>query len=161
MMTLVELLAAKRGDSWDKFAKRAGISPATAHKYGAGKNADVPTVETINALARACDVPPGLIVLAAAQGIGVDMDRVIEGSALGRALPDDVDELPPYAQRLILDTAQALLAAWRGQQALPEPTDDEAGIPAEMDDIARAARRRVERATSGRGTPRRRAESNT
>ena len=148
MMTLVELMAAKRVESYEKFARRAGMSPAAAHKFGVGRNADIPPVDTVNSLARALEVTPGLVVLTAAQGLGIDMDAAIEGPALGRALPGEVDELPAYAQRAILDLARALVATMRGVVELPANLDAPAD-EAELDDIARAARRRLDRAVPG------------
>lgn len=147
MMTLVELMTAKRVDSYEKFAKRAGMAPASAHKFGTGGNADFPPVDTIGRLAGALGVSPGLVVLASAQGLGIDMDEVIEGSALGRALPADVDQLPAYAQQLILDTARALLAVMRGMDELPTP-DTETIDKSDLDEVAQAARRRIDRTTS-------------
>jgi transcriptional regulator with XRE-family HTH domain len=146
MLTLVELMEAKRVDSYEKFARRAGMSSASVHKYGIGRNSDFPPVESIAGLATGLDVSPGLVVLAAAQGLGIDMDEVIEGSALGRALPPDVDQLPPYAQQVILDTARALVATMRGMTSLPAPEVDAEDDGPDLDEIARAARRRVDRA---------------
>ena len=150
MMTLVELMAAKRADSYEKFAKRAGMSPAAAHKFGVGRNADMPPVDTVNSLARALDVPPSLVVLTAAHGLGIDMSDAIEGPALGRALPSDVDELPAYAKQAIIDNACALVAMMRGMAERPASLDDTVDAD-EVNDIAQAARRRLDRAANRSG----------
>ena len=150
MMTLVELMAAKRADSYEKFAKRAGMSPAAAHKFGVGRNTDMPPVDTVNSLARALEVPPSLVVLAAAQGLGIDMSDVLDGPMLGRAMPSDVDELPAYAKQSILDHACALVALMRGMAERPTNLDDTVDAE-EINDIAQAARRRLDRVAGRAG----------
>jgi len=150
MMTLVELMEANRIDSFEKFGKRAGMSGANAHRFATGRNSEFPAVDTITGLAEALGVSPALVVMATAQGLGIDMSEAIDGSMLGRTLPPEADDLPAYAKQHVRNTVQTLIAAVRG---LPAPVDAETD-DVDIDEVAKAARRRLDRAASTLGEPR-------
>lgn len=123
MMTLADLIAARKGDdSYERLAERGGLSTAAMHKFGAGQNKDFPPPETVLRLARALGVTPGEIVTAAAYGLGIDMRQDIEaGPALGRMLPAEVDELPSHAQKAIVDGATSMVALMYGIDREDDP----------------------------------------
>ena len=136
MLTLEQLMAMLRKDSYEKFAKRTGISAAAVHRFGVGANTSMPPVSTIRGLARALGVPPSLVVITAAQGLGIDMREALDGPVLGRAMPADVDQLPAQAQQVIVDLANILVSLLCKPTDTGEGTGDP-GPPRQMNNLDR------------------------
>jgi hypothetical protein len=146
MMTLAQLIAANKGaDSYDTVAKRGGMATSVLHKFSQGKNAEFPPADTVFALARGLQVQPSVVVMAAAQGLGIDMEDQVGGPLLGRALPPEVDDLPEESKRAIIDTARAMVALMLCR-TLPDQRSQvivEVGEGVEVTALAERARTRI------------------
>lgn len=137
MMTLADLIATRKGDAtYEALAERGGMSPSALHKYASGLNKDFPPPESVIAIAKAIDVAHSEVVVAAAYGLGLEVEALSAegGPSLGRLLPPDVDNLPPHAQRAIVDFARTMITLMYGEEPASE------GAP----QAARSAARRPE-----------------
>lgn len=110
LLTLADLIRAKFAErGWKSLAEKSALSEPLWRKLESGGNNSFPAPESIRGLALGLEIKEREVIIAAAVGLGFDMED--DSAQLGRMLPKEIDDLSDQSKRALADMAEALVKA--------------------------------------------------